>query len=62
MKLLFEQGTPAASRGRLPADTVNTLAEKGWLDKDNGELLDALAADDARTTTMCHPPKEKNPQ
>ena len=40
MKLLFDQGTPAPLRGRLPAHSVDTLAEKGWSDKDNGELLD----------------------
>ena len=40
MKLLFDQGTPAPLRGRLPAHSVDTLAEKGWSDKNNGELLD----------------------
>ena len=41
MKLLFDQGTPAPLRGRLPSHSVDTLAEKSWSDKDNGELLDA---------------------
>ena len=40
MKLLFDQGTPAPLRGRLVAHSVDTLAEKGWSDKGNGELLD----------------------
>ena len=40
MKVLFDQGTPATLRARLPAHSVDTLAEKGWSDKDNGELLD----------------------
>ena len=40
MKLLFDQGTPAPLRGRLPGHSVDALAEKGWSDKDNGELLD----------------------
>ena len=40
MKLLFDQGTPAPLRGHLPAHSVDTLAEKGWLNKGNGELLD----------------------
>ena len=40
MKLLFDQGTPAPLRGRLPEHSVDTLAEKGWSDKGNGELLD----------------------
>ena len=40
MRLLFDQGTPAPLRGHLPGHQVETLAEKGWSDKDNGELLD----------------------
>lgn len=40
MKLLFDQGTPAPLRGNLNEHTVDTLAEKGWPDKDNRELLD----------------------
>ena len=40
MKLLFDQGTPAPLRGYLPGQTADTLAEKGWSDKDNGALLD----------------------
>ncbi|MDE0620962.1 MAG: hypothetical protein OXH83_04780 [Bryobacterales bacterium] len=40
MKVLFDQGTPAPLRSNLQEHTVDTLAEKGWSDKDNGELLD----------------------
>ena len=40
MKILFDQGTPAPLRNHLPQHTVDTLAEKDWSDKDNGELLD----------------------
>ena len=40
MKLLFDQGTPAPLRRRLREHSVDTLAEKGWSDKGNGELLD----------------------
>ena len=40
MKLLFDQGTPAPLGGHLPEHSVDTLAEKGWSDKGNGELLD----------------------
>ncbi len=40
MKVLFDQGTPAPLRGYLPEHTADTLAEKGWSEKDNGELLD----------------------
>ena len=40
MKLLFDQGTPAPLREHLTGHSVTTLAEKGWSDKGNGELLD----------------------
>ena len=40
MRILFDQGTPAPLRDLLPQHTVDTLAEKGWSDKDNGALLD----------------------
>ena len=40
MKLLFDQGTPAPLRRHLPGHSVDTLAEKGWFEKGNGELLD----------------------
>lgn len=40
MKLLFDQGTPAPLRNHLTEHSVDTLAEKGWSDKGNGELLD----------------------
>ena len=40
MKLLFDQGTPAPLRGRLVAHSVDTVADRGWSDKGNGELLD----------------------
>ena len=40
MKVLFDQGTPAPLRDHLPEHCVDTLAAKGWSDKDNGELLD----------------------
>ena len=40
MKLLFDQGTPAPLRNHLAAHSIDTLTERGWSDKDNGELLD----------------------
>ena len=40
MKLLFDQGTPAPLREHLTGHSVATLAEKGWSEKGNGELLD----------------------
>ena len=45
MKLLFDQGTPAPSRRHLPQHLVDTLAEKGWSGKENGELLDLATAE-----------------
>ena len=45
MKLLFDQGTPAPLRNRLLAHSVDTLAERGWSKKDNGDLLDLAERD-----------------
>ena len=45
MKVLFDQGTPAPLRRHLPQHSVDTLAERYWSDKSNGELLD-LAEDE----------------
>lgn len=45
MKLLFDQGTPAPLRRHLPGHSVDTLAEKGWSEKGNGELLDLAERD-----------------
>jgi len=40
VKLLFDQGTPAPLRNYLLAHCADTLAERGWSEKSNGELLD----------------------
>ena len=45
MKLLFDQGTPAPLRRYLPGHSVDTLWEKGWSEKGNGELLDLAERD-----------------
>ena len=45
MKLLFEQGTPAPLRRHLHGHSVDTLAEKGWSHKGNGELPDLAERD-----------------
>ena len=45
MKLLFDQGTPAPLRRYPPGHSVDTLAEKGWSAKGNGELLDFAERD-----------------
>ena len=62
MKLLFDQGTPAPLRGRLPTHSVDTLAEKGWSDKDNGELLDVAERErcDVLVTTDQSLPYQQN--
>ncbi len=46
MKLLFDQGTPAPFRKHLSKHFVDTLAEKGWSDRANGELLDLAERED----------------
>ena len=40
MKVLFDQGTPAPLQNLHPKHSVDMLAEKGWSNKDNSELLD----------------------
>ncbi|MDE0132031.1 MAG: hypothetical protein OXQ32_07220 [bacterium] len=40
MKILFDQGTPAPLRRRLDGHVVDTAAERGWSDLDNGDLID----------------------
>ena len=40
MKVLFDQGTPLPLRRRLPEHSVDTAAERGWSDLDNGGLID----------------------
>lgn len=45
MKVLFDQGTPAPLRRYLPEHGVDTLADKGWSDKGNGEMLDLAEGD-----------------
>ena len=45
MKVLFDQGTPAPLRRHLAQHSVATLAEKGWSDKGNGELLEFAEAE-----------------
>ena len=40
MKLLFDQVAPAPLRRQLPRHSEDTLPEKGWSGKGNGELLD----------------------
>ena len=40
MKVPFDRGTPLPLRGHLPEHSVDTAAEKGWPDVDNGALID----------------------
>ena len=41
MRILFDQGTPAPLRRRLDGHVVDTAAERGWSDLDNGDLIDS---------------------
>ena len=41
MKILFDQGTPRPLRHSLAEHLVDTAAERGWSDLDNGDLLKA---------------------
>ncbi len=46
MKILFDQGTPRPLRNYLAAHSVDTAAERGWSDLDNGDLLEAAEDED----------------
>ncbi len=39
MKILFDQGTPVPLRRSLPGHVVDTCAERGWSQLQNGDLL-----------------------
>jgi hypothetical protein len=45
MRILFDQGTPVPLRRHLHPHTVDTLAERGWSELENGELLDRAEAE-----------------
>ncbi len=40
MRILFDQGVPAPLRRHLDGHVVDTAAERGWSDLDNGDLID----------------------
>ena len=44
-RVLFDQGTPVGLRRHLRAHLIETLAAKGWEEKENGELLDLADAE-----------------
>jgi hypothetical protein len=50
MKILFDQGTPVPLRRHLHPHTVDTAAELGWSDLQNGDLLSK--AEDGRYDLM----------
>ena len=62
LKLLFDQGTPAPLRRHLHGHSVDTLAEKGWSEKGNGELLDLAEREeyDVLVTTDQSLPHQQN--
>ncbi|MEM8953189.1 MAG: hypothetical protein AAGD22_03470 [Verrucomicrobiota bacterium] len=39
MKILFDQGTPVPLRDHLYSHDIDTAAERGWSQLENGELL-----------------------
>ena len=45
MRILFDQGTPVPLRRHLHPHQVDTAAEKGWSELENGELLSASEGD-----------------
>ncbi len=45
MRVLFDQGTPVPLRRHLHPHAVDTVAERGWSELENGDLLDQAEAD-----------------
>ena len=45
MRILFDQGTPVPLRRHLHPHAVDTVAERGWSELENGDLLDQAQAD-----------------
>ena len=45
MKLLFDQGTPVPLRRHLVRHSVDTAADRGWSDLDNGDLIERAEED-----------------
>ena len=45
MRILFDQGTPVPLRRHLHPHPVDTVAERGWSELQNGDLLDQAEAD-----------------
>ena len=46
MKILFDQGTPVPLRRYLHPHKVDTAAERGWSELQNGDLLDQGEAEE----------------
>lgn len=45
MRVLFDHCTPRPLRGHLHSHDVDTAAERGWAEIDNGDLLSRAEAD-----------------
>ena len=45
MRLLFDQGTPVPLRRHLVGHSVDTAADRGWSDLDNGDLIERAEED-----------------
>lgn len=45
MKVLFDHGTPAPLRHKLPGHEISTAYEMGWANLQNGDLLAAAERD-----------------
>ena len=62
MRILFDQGTPAPLRRQLDDHVVDTAAERGWSDLDNGDLIDSAeqAGYDVLITTDHNPRYQQN--
>ena len=64
MRLLFDQGTPGPLRRHLAGHSVDTVADRGWSDLDNGELIEKAEEDGYQVliTTDQNMRYQQNPQ
>ena len=45
MRLIFDQGPPVPLRRHLAGYSVDTAADRGWSDLDNGDLIERAEED-----------------
>jgi hypothetical protein len=61
MKILFDQGVPVPLRRGLSEHTIATAYEMGWMELDNGQLIQAAEPEfEVPITTDKNPPYQQS--